>query len=234
MRSVERPYFNAEYLPAPAPEYVAWVDVMGTQVAMSRSIKTSANFIFKLHIAAQRSPQSDITLYPVMDGIYVVAPRQTEILNFLRSVFEIVAEELNGTTEPQYRFLIRGALAFGPVIHGSSVPRNASFDLDNKKGYRDAILLGSPMVQAHLCERHAPPFGVFVHESARSFAPVGDTPMPFVWWRWRDTGNFTTWSTLSASPEEHFKWCKDRSLSLEYDAQRITIHADMAKQYFVD
>jgi hypothetical protein len=234
MHGIERPFFNADCLPAASPEYVAWADVMGTQVAMSRSIKTSANYIFKLHIAALKSPSTGITLYPVMDGMYVAAPRQADILNFLRSVFEIVAEEFNGATEPQYRFMIRAALAFGPVIHGSSIPRNASFDLDDHKGYSNAILLGLPMVQAHLGERHAPPFGVFIHESARSFAPVGDTPLPFVWWRWRDSGNNGTWATLSGKLEEHFKWCAERSLSLEYDKQRIGIHTDMAKQYFLE
>jgi hypothetical protein len=45
--------FNADHLPETASEYVAWVDVMGTQVSMSRSIKTTANFIFKLHIRGE-------------------------------------------------------------------------------------------------------------------------------------------------------------------------------------
>jgi len=47
--------FNAGHLPEMASEYVAWVDVMGTQVSMSRSINATANFIFKLHIAALRA-----------------------------------------------------------------------------------------------------------------------------------------------------------------------------------
>lgn len=44
-------FFNAAHLPLPTEQYVAWVDVMGTQTSMSTSLRTAANFMFKLHIA---------------------------------------------------------------------------------------------------------------------------------------------------------------------------------------
>ncbi len=39
--------FKSKLIPTPKNEYVAWVDVMGIQSSMSRSIDISANFIFK-------------------------------------------------------------------------------------------------------------------------------------------------------------------------------------------
>src|SRR5580700_7078082 len=73
-----------------------------------------------------------------------------------------------------------------PVIHGGDCGP-CSLELQNNPAppndYRlkagrvcwrlNKILLGMPRVQAHLAERGTPPFGVFVHESARVFAPVG-------------------------------------------------------------
>lgn len=111
--------FHAGYLPQALPEYIAWVDVMGTQASMSRSLAISANFIFKLHTAALQAPNQNVTLYPVMDGFYASSSDKGEILDFLRSVFQEVAAEFNGEPVEHHRFIIKGALAFGPVIHGS-------------------------------------------------------------------------------------------------------------------
>jgi hypothetical protein len=53
------PFFDSSGLPQiPPTEYVVWVDVMGTQSRMSRSLKQTANFIFKLHVAAISAPKA--------------------------------------------------------------------------------------------------------------------------------------------------------------------------------
>ena len=36
-------FFNAAHLPLPTEQYVAWVDVMGTQASMSTSLRTAAS-----------------------------------------------------------------------------------------------------------------------------------------------------------------------------------------------
>src|SRR5271168_2943713 len=101
--------FHAGHLPEMASEYVAWVDVMGTQVSMSRSISATANFIFKLHIAALRAQVAGMRIYPVMDGFYASAPDKNQMLAFLRSVFRSVAEEFNAAADaPHHRFIVRG------------------------------------------------------------------------------------------------------------------------------
>jgi hypothetical protein len=42
-----RPNFNADGLPVSPTQYVGWIDAMGIQSVMGRSIDVAANFIFK-------------------------------------------------------------------------------------------------------------------------------------------------------------------------------------------
>jgi hypothetical protein len=227
-------FFNAQLLPQPVDEYVAWVDVMGVQSAMSRSLSISANFVFKLHMAALRAPNNGVSLYPVMDGLYIATPSQQAMLEFLRSVFRDIAEEFTAETENLHRFIVRGALAFGPVIHGAAVPASVATDFGTVSGgqYKTSILLGMPMVQSHLAERNAPPFGLFVHESARTFAPAATLPLHHVWWKWVTPGNSQVWNGTLAALKLYFEWCRSRPDSILYDRERIEVHADLVRQYF--
>jgi hypothetical protein len=228
-------FFNAAQLPAPTEEYVAWVDVMGTQASMSTSLRTAANFMFKLHIAAFQAPRERLRIYPVMDGFYAAAPGKADMLNFLRAVFAALGHEFNVTEENRFRFIVRGGLAFGPSIHGVDVPAAASTVVADARHYRDSILLGMPMVQAHVSEAEAPPFGLFVHESARAFAQVGQQPLHDRWWRWDEFGNEgvqQTWAMLHGNLKAYFDWCTERSLRIGYALDRINAHRTMASQYF--
>lgn len=174
-------YFNSQHLAAPSVEYVTWFDVMGTQACMGRSISATANFVFKLHIAALESCTPVVRLYPVMDGVYASCPTQSDFMTFLRSVFQKVAADFVEAGDHSHRLVIRGGIAFGPVYHGHALGAQASQVLAQHAAYRDHILLGLPMVQAHLSEALAPPFGLFVHESARTFAPANTQPLHSVW-----------------------------------------------------
>lgn len=227
-------YFNATHLASASPEYVVWIDIMGTQASMSRSIKATANFIFKLHAAALTAPRDQVRLYPVMDGLYAASPRKTNVLNFVRSVFQQVAEEFTQTVDLNHRFMIRGGLAFGPVIHGANVPEQASPVLNENQEYRQAILLGMPMVQAHLSESSAPPFGIAVHESARAFAPNRQEPLHAIWWKWRNADNQAQWDALREAVDAHLTWCEARSLAIGYPPERLAAHRKMATQFFVE
>jgi hypothetical protein len=224
--------FYANHLPAATSEYVVWIDVMGTQASMSRSLSVTANFIFKLHAAALQAPQTEMHLYPVMDGLYASSPSQDAILEFLRSVLVQVATEFNGEPHLHFRFVVRGGLAFGPVIHGRSVREAACPVVGADNHYKEAILLGMPMVQAHLSEVLAPPFGIQVHESARSFAPVGTAPLHQVWWTWNNGANSAIWNSLKTELPRYLDWCKDRALRIDYPSERIEVHREMVRQYF--
>ncbi len=210
---------------------------MGIQASMSRSLKKSANFVFKLHTAALLSNGPNVTLYPVMDGIYVASSSQIEMLNFLRNLFRILALEFVNEQEMLHRFVVRGALAFGPVIHGSDVPEQASRKMEEHKGYRDCLLLGLPMVQSNSSENSAPPFGIKVHESARAFAPSDQEsePLQYVWWKWwNNKSNSDIASKLDVELDRYFTWCSERAGQIEYDSSRIEVHRAMAKQYIVE
>jgi hypothetical protein len=226
--------FNAAALPQPTNEYVVWLDVMGIQSSMARSLKQTANFIFKLHSAALQAPTPGTQIYPVMDGLYVSSHSQACIQDFLRSVLAPIAAEFISEQTPNHRFIVRGAMAYGPVIHGTAVPQAASPAFQTQVGgaYKDAILLGLPMVQANQSEHLAPPFGVFVHESARAFAPPDNEPFHHVWWKWVNQANGATWDALLNKLLEHYAWCKQRPDLLLYNAERIAIHENLAKQYF--
>ena len=207
---------------------------MGVQSAMSRSLDITANFVFKLHVAALQAPNTGVSLYPVMDGLYIASSTQQAILDFLRSVFSDIAETFVNEKENLYRFIVRGALAFGPVIHGAAVPASASNVFGSAVGghYKNAILLGIPMVQSHLAEKDAPPFGLFVHDSARTFAPPATAPLHHVWWRWVNAANSHVWNPLSGALTTYFGWCRERPNSILYDRERIDVHAGLARQYF--
>jgi len=226
-------YFNSQLLPgAPAPEYVTWIDVMGIQSAMSRSLHISANFVFKMHAAALQAPHGTVRLYPVMDGMYATSPDQTAMLDFLRSVLEQVADEFVNEQEPLHRFVVKGALAFGPIIHGAHIPAVAANVFQNNLGHKDSIVLGLPIVQAHQHENLAPPFGIYVHESARSFAPAGIPPLKHVWWRWSRNANDPLWSNTRTAVAAHYEWCASRPETLLYAIERINAHKDLAARYF--
>ncbi|NOZ23991.1 MAG: hypothetical protein GXP25_23180 [Planctomycetes bacterium] len=227
-------FFDAGRLPPPENAYVAWLDMMGTRAIMSRSLPITANFIFKLHTAVLEAPHADMRLYPVMDGVYIVATRQGALREFLCNVFARVADTFVSTRDIHHRFVIKCAIAYGPVLHGQSVPPEANFTLDNNQAYRDSILLGMPMIQAFLGESNAPPYGVYVHESARAFSPEEESPFRHVWWKWFLPASRALAQQLASELELYFEWCRQRWRPLEYPEERIRVHREMGCQYFTD
>ena len=96
--------------------------------------------------------------------------------------------------------------------------------------------LGMPLVQAHAAERSAPPFGVYIHESARAFAPANAHPFTTVFWRWWliDEGAQQVASTTAKTIDAYFDWCQKHSAELEYPLERIKAHQQLAKEYLLD
>ena len=240
-----RPIFGATGLPISPSQYVGWIDAMGIQSAMGRSMDVAANFVFKLHITVLDSldalpdhQRGNIYLYPVMDGVYFVTNDQPALFRFLRRVFGCLAREFVETAEMRHRFLVRGALACGPVVHGFQLPEGTSAVLHNRTQYRDSILVGLPMIQAYLTERLAPPFSIYVHESARAFAPEGRRPIRATWWRWFATPADERWPDLAPrlrdALRDYFAWCAARAAEIGYDVESIKKHRLSADQYFAD
>lgn len=226
------PYFDGSRLPNSTEAYVAWIDLMGIRGWMLRSLPVTANFVFKLHVAALEAREPDMVLYPVMDGVYAVASKD-KMRPFLMNLFKRLALSFSQTLEHEHQFLIKGAIAFGPVIHGSSV-KGASRALDDNSIYRDSILLGMPMVLAHLNEPSAPPFGIAVHDSARSFMNSSELKRSHCWWHWFEKGRSPEAMNLKEGLSNYFSWCESRAGALDYDVSRIKIHRMQASQYLVD
>lgn len=226
-------YFDSSSLPAPSNEYVCWFDVMGTHSIMSRSVRTASNFIGKLHVAAIKSSKlRNVKLYPVMDGCYVSSPDQNEMVIFMRSVFSMCADYFISENNMKYRFMIRGGLAFGPIYHGSQITSKVSQDLRNNNSHANSLMFGIPMIQAHNGESKAPPFGIYVDESARAFSPSNSKPIPHRWYKWIDSSNSTIWNSMNSQISQYFDWCNSISFEIKYDQNRIDHHRLLAQQYF--
>ncbi|WP_337995862.1 hypothetical protein [Oleispirillum naphthae] len=230
-------YFNSKELPKPQNKYVSWIDIMGIQEKMSRSLAESANFISKFHMAVSKNINDDILIYPIMDAVYATSTKRTSMTDFINALFSDMFSEFSNEPKEIYKFIIRCSLAFGPVIHGKDIPDSAfqktagTIDKNNwiEMKYRESILLGIPMIQAHQSERHAPPFGVFIHESARSFAQGSTNPIPLSWHKWFDDADGCN---KHKEVEKYFSWCRQNSFRIGYAEEKIDLHDKMAKQYF--
>lgn len=220
-------YFNANALPEPHDEHVAWVDVMGCQSHMARSIKVVANFVFKLHVAAIEARQEDVTVYPVMDGFYAMAIEAKALQCFLRGVFSDIAALFRGENQNHFRFVIREAVSFGGIYHGRDIGEEGAKRLEENPTYKSSICLGMPIIDAYKTEQQAPPFGLAVHPSATSFIEMSQDG---VWWPWFDAEfNAAEFSTALST---YYAWCRRKSTDLRYDVARIIIHDALAQKYF--
>lgn len=166
-------YFDARALGNPKREFVFWVDCMGTQCFMQRSIDTAANFIFIFQsiVASKCASYTDVHVYPVMDGAYITSPKSSDILvlagNIMKELAILFTEEKN----VHFRFLVRGAISYGYIYHGDDISEDAFMPTNgNQKAIkikRESILLGTPVIQAYRQESIAPPFGIALHNSCK-------------------------------------------------------------------
>lgn len=83
-RKNERSYFDESKMAPPTIMYVCWIDVMGSESIMLRSLSIASNFLMKLHVAALRASQAfPVELYPIIDGVYACSDSQSTILRFV-------------------------------------------------------------------------------------------------------------------------------------------------------
>lgn len=213
-------YFDARELPAPTDEYVAWIDVMGIQSHMSRSINVAANFMGKLHVAVLDAPLDGVSLYPIMDGLYATSPSRKALEDFLRHILTALAKLFVSEKHCHFQFIVRGAIAYGQIYHGRNIGDAASKRLAEKPGYRASLLLGEPIIHSNQGERNAPPFGVFIHETART-SDDGE------WWRWFN-GQIDP-AELMQRLREHYDWCLKKDST--YAPERLKAHLDLATKF---
>lgn len=222
------PYFDGKRLPAAQDLFVTWIDAMGIQSSMKRSPPTAANFIFKLHIAALEAPRS-LKMYPVMDGIYVVARTASDTQLFLGDVLARLADMFVCEATPAHRFVVRAGVARGKVVHGDAIPLGVSDTLDLNPRHRDSIILGQPVINAYVVEGSAPPFGVFVHESAGEWGQ--HTPADPHVWAWYDERWKPLAVELRSVLDKYYDWCTTHPGEPPYDRAAIERHRKAAHDF---
>jgi hypothetical protein len=199
----------------------------------------AANFLMKLHVAALDAKATvayqDLELYPMIDGVYACTPTQGPMLAFMKTTLSRLALGFIFEANPLYRFCVRCGLSYGPIIKGRSTTQS-SLVLGHNSAYCDRVLLGIPLSQAYDCERMAAPFGVYLDESTRAFAPPGADVLTGTHWKWwtfrNQPGDDDIATHLKKSLERHYDWCSRHVTTIQYEAEAIERHRNLVADYF--
>lgn len=228
-------YFNGKLVEGTTTnEYVCFLDIMGIQNKMEKSVIQAGNMIFKLHAAILEVVRicgyESVSIYPIMDGAYITAKSKQDILDLITRVYSILAADFIKEGKKEHQYLCRAAISFGDIIHGRNIPYKASLEFSHRVGYKENILIGEPMILAYKGEKKAAPFGVFIQESA--FCLRGDNSIDKNW-RWYESKDVDVdippIKNLEVKIEEYFEWCAENN---QDELKKIEQHRDAAKEYF--
>jgi hypothetical protein len=61
-----------------------------------------------------------------MDGAYITSTNKENLINILIRVFRNLTAQFMAESNVDYLYLVRGAIAYGEVVHGHNVPYSAS------------------------------------------------------------------------------------------------------------
>ena len=203
-----------------------------------RRLGVGANFIYKLQAAAIESREKAgqigaVRLFPTIDGMYITSPARWPLESVPNETMMRCAITFMQEKKPYHKFLVRGAISFGPVFYGMDLPNGASYAMANSPQIRDSILVGLPVGQAHEAEGKAAPFGISIHSSARSFSPRDDRPFPFIWLEWyRYCKPAIDPKDLLEAMNEYFDWQREHSTVTGYLPERLEYHAKLAREFF--
>ena len=225
-----RVYFNAEGL-AIKPAYVSFVDIMGMATAMALSLRRSANFMGRFHVAllSISSMVPKCKVYPVMDGAYVVSDNLRFMLTFLHKLFEYLSLMFVNADDLSKCFLIRGSIAYGDVVLGADINKQVSIELSDDDLYKRNLLMGVPVAHAFLCADKAPPYGIFIDDTIRARQ---DSKMSGIWYRWWSKMQENIAKKVGLQLERYFKWTKERCDEIMYNLDKQNAHESLARQYW--
>lgn len=220
--------FKPENLPRGEEEAVAWVDIMGTRAMMEYSVKTASTNICKLHVAAIESDYIDeISLYPMLDGFYAVGDSIDYILDFVQDVFQTMARVQIERRSRDDQFAIyhtvipKASIAYGTIYQGKNISSSQLSEHPNKNG----IVVGGPIIEAIEGERDAPPFGIFLCQSATESS--GGKVVE--WWDQYQFGN-----NLFRLLEAYYEHFENFNHKIEYDKNKMENHRREAEEYLVN
>ena len=237
-------YFNSQKLPRKwQNEYVAFLDVMGVQNRMKIACNEAANFIFKLHAAVistlHERPYKNVFCYPLMDGIYITSTTKDNMSNILTKIYRELSKLLISEKENKHIFLVRSAIAYGPVIHGHDIPLSASKVFGMEIGYKEKILLGSTMIDAYKGESQAAPMGIYIDKSATKSSldakNQGAYDENWKWWNSNDLKlDDNIEEQMKAKLESYYKWLDtpDNKYAEGYNKEKRDKHIQKVREYF--
>lgn len=229
-------YFDAKNLPAPQKSYVCFMDIMGMQNKMKSSVPQSSNYIFKLHATIleswRNSAYQSISVYPIMDGAYIVSTKKSDMLSLLTTIYKSLCMSL--LDEPKYKhwYLVRAAIAYGEIIHGRDIPYSASYEYSSRVGYKEQLLIGPAMIDAYKGERQSAPMGIYVTKSAYDKYQGIDSN-----WKWFKHRAIKVKPELIANFKDKLQeyyniWLKDHEKETGYDQEKRDSHFQAASKYF--
>lgn len=239
--------FSSEKLPTAENVYVAWLDLMGAGHTMSTSIHKSANFLVRLHMSveiARRASGYVVDTLPINDGIFIVSPKKGELMTIVQHTMGLLAARFIATPRPHDRCLIKGGIAYGPVYRGKDLAMGVTRKkMRDDAEYLNRVLFGPPIIEAYRAESGAPPYGIAVDVSARSFSPPGERPFQLTHWLWwlmhdeaKTARGFETlpeikkclWDDLQA----HFTWLNRTLILHGLSKEKVEQWRTQSKQYF--
>ena len=214
--------------------YVFWLDLMGARNLMKLSLPRAARSVMRIHAAAlfARKKYRKLEINPVMDGVYGFVKDRVLLQNCLADILERLAHVFIHEHLSISRFMVRAGVAYGPIVPGITLAAGAKILQQNKR-YLGGTALGMGISHAYEAESFAPPFGVYIHESARAFAPETDGSYPYHvnLWRWSNFDNALSWA-LRRTLLAHFEWLEKNPVAALYDLEAMRRHKALAVEYF--
>ena len=244
----EKLNFNSEYIKPASNYYVGWVDLMGAGHTMTTSVQKSANFLARLHMSVAQSMhevQFDGEILAINDGVFIISKSKIDIQSIIGRILILLSANFIAIPRPHDRFLLRGAIAYGPVYFGDQIiqgviPKKMRTKVE---GFLDRVMFGPALIQAYQAESKAPPYGIAIHETARAFCPDGETPFRLTHWPWwapneevkypKSLPPMTTFKDcLSKELDAHFTWMKDTAIFHSLDAAKIDHWRRICGEYY--
>ncbi|MGO9326418.1 MAG: hypothetical protein ACLP07_17825 [Terracidiphilus sp.] len=168
----------------------------------------------------------------------------------LKSAFCELAREFINRPGTENMHMMRAGLAFGPTLHGADTHDEAfygahggyettreMFEQSSLDDVRRHVLLSPAMKLAFDAERNAPPFGIFVDDSAKTYPGLtegtggGFRSSLYQWWAGDEAAR-----EIAAKLYEQIEFYLDKSevhsVGLQYPRERIQDHKKLATEYF--
>jgi hypothetical protein len=232
-------------------KYAIWVDIMGAGNTMRDSMHRAVNIISRLHLSIQyihsiKEENETFEIIPVNDGCFILTKRKDIALKIISNLNLLMGYYFIKRNNPWERFPIRISISYGPVVNTEILYHKTK--LEKIKNLPD-YAFGPAIIQAYECERNCPPFGVYIHESARAFSNKEDsifTGKYHRWWFDSKTKSSVSMDTfgnhkinmgrfkdiLKTVLEKHFDWMIENPYLCGIDSIKSLEYKKHSQQYF--